>query len=105
MSWASIQLGSREHYAVPLALQLAGRLDYLITDARLSSASAALVRLFHPSLAGQRYELLLDSKVRSATVGRLLTDLRLRQQRKSPWSTVFSCQKLRYEHNFKTWLV
>ena len=88
MSWTSIQLGSREHYAVPRALESAGKLDCLITDTWLSSGAAALVRPFHPSLAGRRHERLPDSKVRSNTAGRLLTDLRLRRQRKSSWSTV-----------------
>jgi glycosyltransferase involved in cell wall biosynthesis len=88
MSWTSIQLGSREHYAVPRALDSAGKLDFLITDTWLSSGAAALVRPFHPSLAGRRHERLPDSKVRSNTAGRLLTDLRLRRQRKSSWSTV-----------------
>ena len=88
MTWTSIQLGSREHYAVPRALDSAGKLDCLITDTWLSSGAAALVRPFHPSLAGRRHERLPDSKVRSNTAGRLLTDLRLRRQRKSSWSTV-----------------
>ena len=88
MSWTTIQLGSREHYAVPRALDSAGKLDCLITDTWLSSGAAALVRPFHPSLAGRRHERLPDSKVRSNTAGRLLTDLRLRRQRKSSWSTV-----------------
>ena len=88
MSWTSIQLGSREHYAIPCALHSAGKLDCLITDTWLSSGAAALVRPFHPSLAGRRHERLPDSKVRSNTAGRLLTDLRLRRQRKSSWSTV-----------------
>ena len=88
MSWTSIQLGSREHYAIPCALHSAGKLDCLITDTWLSSGAAALVRPFHPSLAGRRHERLPDSKVRSNTAGRLLTDLRLRRQRKSSWSTI-----------------
>lgn len=88
MSWTTIQLGSREHYAVPRALDSAGKLDCLITDTWLSSGAAALVRPFHPSLAGRRHERLPDSKVRSNTAGRLLTDLRLRRQRKSSWSTI-----------------
>ena len=88
MNWTSIQLGSREHYAIPCALHSAGKLDCLITDTWLSSGAAALVRPFHPSLAGRRHERLPDSKVRSNTAGRLLTDLRLRRQRKSSWSTV-----------------
>ena len=86
--WTSIQLGSREHYAIPCALHSAGKLDCLITDTWLSSGASALVRPFHPSLAGRRHERLPDSKVRSNTPGRLLTDLRLRRQRKSSWSTI-----------------
>ena len=88
MNWTSIQLGSREHYAIPCALHSAGKLDCLVTDTWLSSGVAALVRPFHPSLAGRRHERLPDSKVRSNTAGRLLTDLRLRRQRKSSWSTI-----------------
>ena len=88
MNWTSIQLGSREHYAIPCALHSAGKLDCLITDTWLSSGAAALVRPFHPSLAGRRHERLPDSKVRSNTAGRLLTDLRLRRQRASSWSTI-----------------
>jgi glycosyltransferase involved in cell wall biosynthesis len=88
VNWTSIQLGSREHYAVPSALDSAGKLDCLITDTWLSSGAAALVRPFHSSLAGRRHERLSDSKVRSNTAGRLLTDLRLRRQRKSSWSTI-----------------
>ena len=88
MNWTSIQLGSREHYAVPRALDSAGKLDCLITDTWLSLGAAALVRPFHPSLAARRHERLPDSKVRSNTGGRLLTDLRLRRQRKSSWSTI-----------------
>ncbi|MFM7374248.1 MAG: glycosyltransferase family 4 protein [Chthoniobacterales bacterium] len=60
----------------------------MITDTWLSSRAAALVRPFHPSLAGRRHDRLPDSKVRSNTAGRLLTDLRLRQQRESSWSTI-----------------
>ncbi len=88
MNWTSIQLGSREHYSIPCALQSAGKLDCLITDTWLSPAAAVLVRPFHPSLAGRRHERLPNSKVRSNTPRRLLTDLRLRQQRKSSWSTI-----------------
>ncbi len=86
--WTTIQLGSREHYSIPRALDSAGKLDCLITDTWLSYGAAALVRPFHPSLAGRRHERLPDFKVRSNTAGRLLTDLRLRRQGKSSWSTI-----------------
>lgn len=88
MSWTSIQLGSREHYAIPRALDSARRLDCLITDTWLGSTASALVWRFHSSLAGRRHERLPDSRVRSNTAGRLLTDLRLRGRRKSLWSTI-----------------
>jgi glycosyltransferase involved in cell wall biosynthesis len=86
--WTAIQLGSREHYAIPVALHASGQLDCCITDTWLSASVAALVRPVLPSFAGRRHEELPDAKVRSNTMGRLMTDLRLRRQRKSPWSTI-----------------
>lgn len=88
MSWTTIQLGSREHYAIPVGLHGSGQLDCCITDTWLSASTAALLRPVLPSFAGRRHERLPDSKVRSNTLGRLLTDLRLRRQRKSSWSTI-----------------
>jgi glycosyltransferase involved in cell wall biosynthesis len=86
--WTAIQLGSREHYAIPVALHASGQLDCCITDTWLSASVAALVRPVLPSFAGRRHEELPDAKVRSNTAGRLMTDWRLRRQRKSPWSTI-----------------
>jgi len=48
-SWLCCQLGAREHYAVPRALQLSGRLAELITDLWMRRAGR-----FHPGLAGAR---------------------------------------------------
>jgi len=47
MKWICCQLGAREHYAVPRALQLSGLLDEFITDLW----SKRLKDRFHPSLA------------------------------------------------------
>jgi len=47
MKWICCQLGAREHYAVPRALQLSGLLDEFITDLW----SKRLRDRFHPSLA------------------------------------------------------
>lgn len=47
--WLCCQLGAREHYAVPRALQLNGLLDTLITDLWMRR-----VNRFHPGLAGAR---------------------------------------------------
>jgi len=48
MKWLCCQLGAREHYAVPRALQITGLLDQFITDLWLRP------RRFHPALAGAR---------------------------------------------------
>lgn len=48
-TWLCCQLGAREHYAVPRALQRCGLLDRLITD-----LWTRRVNRFHPELAGAR---------------------------------------------------
>jgi len=48
MKWLCCQLGAREHYAVPRALQITGLLDQFITDLWMRP------RRFHPALAGAR---------------------------------------------------
>jgi glycosyltransferase involved in cell wall biosynthesis len=59
-SWICCQLGAREHYAVPRALQLSGLLDEFITDlwirpgSLLHSWKKPLTGRFHPGLAGAR---------------------------------------------------
>lgn len=49
MQWFCCQLGAREHYAVPRALQRSGLLGRLITDLWMRR-----VNRFHPELAGAR---------------------------------------------------
>ncbi len=88
MSWTAIQLGSREHFAVPVALHGRGRLDRFITDIWLSHAVSRFVRPFAPSLAGRRSSRLPEDKVCSNTIGRLVTDLRLKRQRKEGWFAI-----------------
>jgi glycosyltransferase involved in cell wall biosynthesis len=50
MKWICCQLGAREHYAVPRALQLGGLLGELITDLWIKRFTGR----FHPDLAGAR---------------------------------------------------
>src|SRR5215217_3687964 len=58
--WLCCQLGAREHYAVPRALQLSGLLGAFITDlwvrpgTLLHSWKKRLTGRFHPGLAGAR---------------------------------------------------
>lgn len=59
-TWVCCQLGAREHYAVPRALQLSGRLREFLTDLWIRPAGLThhlkhkLAGRFHPSLAGAR---------------------------------------------------
>lgn len=51
MKWICCQIGAREHYAVPRALQLSGLLSELITDLWMSSGKFGR---FHPELSQAR---------------------------------------------------
>ena len=88
MSWTSIQLGSREHYAVPIALHEKGMLDRCITDSWLSISAARLVQPIASSLAGRRSDQLPDSKVTSATAGRLVCDAWVKLRRLGLWDSI-----------------
>lgn len=88
MRWSAIQLGSREHYAIPLALHQAGCLGSLITDAWLNRYNSWLVRPFMPSLASRRDDRIPLPIVKSNTLGRLFTDCRLKIQRKTGWAAI-----------------
>jgi len=57
-NWICCQIGAREHYAIPRALQTRGQLAYLITDAWVSASSSLkylpqnrLQERFHPALS------------------------------------------------------
>lgn len=80
-AWVCCQLGAREHYAVPRALQRAGRLAHLVTDAWVPPASwLALGRL------GQRYhDDLADLPVTSLTQSLIAHELLWRVQRRRDW--------------------
>jgi len=86
MPWVCLQLGSREHYAIPAALHAAGRLDALITDCWLSRPSAAFVRPLFPSLAGRRHDDVPGHLVRHRTAQRIGLDVTLRLCRHDMWS-------------------
>ena len=88
MSWTTIQLGSREHYAIPIALYEAGCLDQCITDTWLSTAASNVIRPFLPSLAARRSSRLPDSKVVSNTLGRLLIDARMKLRGRIYWDSI-----------------
>jgi glycosyltransferase involved in cell wall biosynthesis len=88
MKWTTIQLGSREHYAIPLSLHRDGCLQALITDAWLSPSAANLLRPYLPSLAGRGHPGIPTSRVIDNTVGRLLTDRKLKLLKLPEWQTI-----------------
>ena len=65
MKWICCQLGAREHYAVPRALQLNGLLDELITDLWMRSGTFGR---FHHALA--------QARVSAPNLGALLFELK-----------------------------
>ena len=86
MSWACFQLGSREHYAVPVALCSANKLEVLVTDTWLSRRVANGVRPWFPALAGRRRDDIHDNIVVHRTAARLLLEAELRSQSVNAWS-------------------
>lgn len=88
MSWAAIQLGSREHYSIPRALRHAGRLESLITDSWLTRWQSSIIQPLLPSLAARRNDEIPDRVVTACTIGRLGTDLRMRWRKYDTWQTV-----------------
>jgi glycosyltransferase involved in cell wall biosynthesis len=94
----TIQLGSREHYAIAAALHEAGHLQVLITDAWLSQAQSAFAKKWFSSLASRRADALEDSMVRHRTFGRLAIDARLKLNKLGPWNAI-----LRRNEWFQKW--
>jgi glycosyltransferase involved in cell wall biosynthesis len=98
MSWAVIQLGSREHYAIPSALVATEALDVLVTDSWIPAALEPTVRRFSKSLAGRGCSAIPDGLVRSRTLGRLLCDARMKVGGVSGWNAI-----LRRNEWFQKW--
>jgi glycosyltransferase involved in cell wall biosynthesis len=88
MIWTAIQLGSREHFAIPVALHDSGCLDRCITDTWLAKTASRLIRCLSPSLSARRSDQLPDGKVVSNTVGRLMIDSQLRLRGRSYWDGI-----------------
>ncbi len=96
--WLTLQLGSREHYAVPIALKEAGQLEVLVTDAWLTRGQSAMAKCCFPPLATRRADALPDSMVRHRTFGRLAIDVRLKLEKFGPWNAI-----LRRNEWFQKW--
>ncbi|MCF3648442.1 glycosyltransferase family 4 protein [Synoicihabitans lomoniglobus] len=88
--WLCLQLGSREHYAIPRVLAKQERLAGLLTDTWIPRWVAPAVRRFHPSLGQRRHDGISDQHVRAATCGRLVQDVRYRLRRLDPWDSILA---------------
>lgn len=76
MKWICCQLGAREHYAVPRALQLSGLLDEFITDVW----TRRLTGRFHPGLA--------RAHVRAPNISALTFELKAQATRLNGWKLI-----------------
>lgn len=84
--WVCCQLGAREHYAVPRALQMRGVLDEFITDLwippgkLMHSLEKRLNGRFHPALAG--------AKVKAPNMAALAFELKANARRANGWELI-----------------
>lgn len=86
MKWICCQLGAREHYAVPRALQLAGLLDQLITD--LWIRPGAWLRIGRRSLTGRFHAGLEGAQVTAPNVATLSFELKAHAMRAGGWNLI-----------------
>ena len=73
-SWVCCQIGAREHYAVPRALQMQGVLDEFITDLWIRPVR------FHPALA--------DAHVKAPNISALSFELKASATRANGWNLI-----------------
>jgi glycosyltransferase involved in cell wall biosynthesis len=87
--WICHQLGSREHYSIPRALEQQGRLERLQTDAWVRPNHQWLPRLLgQPALASRYHPELSTAKVEAFTFGRLHFDLKAKIRNRNEWTTI-----------------
>lgn len=85
-NWVCCQLGAREHYAVPRALQGSGLLRELITDLWIRPGS--LMRSLRSSLAGRFHPGLSSARVSAANVASLTFALRSSVNGTTGWNLI-----------------
>lgn len=91
-SWICCQLGSREHYTIPLVLHQTRQLAHLITDAWIPSQSV-LKQLPAPLLANLRERFVADltqASVHSFTGSLIRFELAQRIQKTSGWERIIA---------------
>lgn len=96
--WISIQLGSREHYAIPRVLEKAGQLSLFLTDSWVSPRWQPVVAKVSRSLAFRHHAEIPRCRVRASTLGRVAFDLSLVARRVAEWEGIY-----RRNHWFQNW--
>lgn len=84
--WICCQLGAREHYAVPRALQLGGLLDEFITD--LWIRPGTLLHTWQKPLTGRFHPSLADARVVAPNLPALTFELKASLARKNGWTLI-----------------
>ena len=85
-SWVCCQLGAREHYAVPRALQRSNLLRELITDLWIRPGSA--LRSLRSSLAGRFHPSLSSANVTGMNLGALAFEFCANVRRMTDWTLI-----------------
>lgn len=83
--WLTIQLGSREHYAIPRVLEKEGQLSLLLTDSWVRPNWQPLVAKASRSLALRHHGDLPDHRVKAPTLRRVVCDFSLRVRNVGLW--------------------
>jgi glycosyltransferase involved in cell wall biosynthesis len=86
MKWICCQIGAREHYAVPRALQLSGLLGELITD--LWVRPGPLKHSWRKSLAGRFHPGLASAQVTAPNFAALTFELKAYATRANGWKLI-----------------
>ena len=89
-SWSAIQLGSREHYSIPIALDKINLLDSLFTDSWTSKKCSRYIAPFNPALATRRSDFLDDSLVVHNTFSRILFDINRKFRGSNGWNAIIA---------------
>ena len=86
MNWICCQLGAREHYAVPRALQLNGLLGEFITD--LWIRPGTLMHSWKKRLTGRFHPGLASAQVNAPNVAALTFELKASATRENGWKLI-----------------
>ncbi len=85
-TWICCQLGAREHYAVPRALQLSGSLGEFFTD--LWIRPGTLLHSWRKRLSGRFHPALADAPVSAPNVAALTFELKAYASRANGWKLI-----------------